>query len=125
VTGLEAAMSILRIVPNIQSSRFDESRAFYVDFLGLQVGMDMEWIVTFASAANPTAQISIIRPGDVVHPDLSIEVEDVDALYAKAMERGLQIVHPLVDEPWGVRRFFVVDPNGRVVNVMSHLHRNS
>jgi hypothetical protein len=26
----------------------------------------------------------------------------------------------LQDEEWGVRRFFVRDPNGRVVNVLSH-----
>ncbi len=25
------------------------------------------------------------------------------------------------EEPWGVRRFFVRDPDGKVVNVMSHL----
>jgi len=29
-------------------------------------------------------------------------------------------VYPLTDEPWGVRRFFVRDPNGVVLNVMSH-----
>jgi hypothetical protein len=26
----------------------------------------------------------------------------------------------LTDEPWGVRRFFVRDPNGVIVNVMEH-----
>jgi uncharacterized glyoxalase superfamily protein PhnB len=34
--------------------------------------------------------------------------------------RGAEIVHPLTDEEWGVRRFFVRDPNGRVVNVLGH-----
>jgi hypothetical protein len=29
-------------------------------------------------------------------------------------------VHPLTDEPWRVRRFFARDPNGVVVNVLSH-----
>jgi hypothetical protein len=29
-------------------------------------------------------------------------------------------VYPLTDEPWGVRRFFVRDPNGMIVNVVSH-----
>ena len=29
-------------------------------------------------------------------------------------------VYPLTDEPWGVRRFFTRDPNGVVVNVLSH-----
>jgi len=33
---------------------------------------------------------------------------------------GAQIVHPLTDEPWGVRRFFVRDPDGNIVNVLAH-----
>ena len=37
------------------------------------------------------------------------------------MAAGCEIVHPLTDEPWGVRRFFVRDPNGAVINVMRHL----
>ncbi|MGW4662207.1 VOC family protein [Streptosporangium sandarakinum] len=55
-----------------------------------------------------------------VIPDMSIEVDDVDAAYAAVRESGAEIVHPLRDEEWGVRRFFVRDPNGRVVNVLGH-----
>ena len=39
---------------------------------------------------------------------------------AEARRRGYEIVHPLTEEPWGVRRFFVRDPNGVVVNVVAH-----
>ena len=45
---------------------------------------------------------------------------EVDAAYAEARRRGYEIVHPLTDEPWGPRRFFVRDPNGVVVNVVGH-----
>jgi len=48
-------------------------------------------------------------------------VEDVDQVHKRAIERGLEIVYPLTDEPWGVQRFFVVDPNGTILNVLSHL----
>jgi catechol 2,3-dioxygenase-like lactoylglutathione lyase family enzyme len=116
-------MSVKRVVPNIASAQFDESRAFYADFLGFDVAMDMGWIVTFASPVNPTAQITLLAAGqdlDAPHPDLSLEVSDVDAVHAAAVARGLPIVYPLTDEPWGVRRFFVADPNGVVINVMSH-----
>jgi hypothetical protein len=51
---------------------------------------------------------------------MSIEVDDVDRVHALAIARNIKIVYPLVDEPWGVRRFFVVDPNGVVINVLSH-----
>ena len=115
-------MSIRRVVPDIESDHLDESRDFYVGVLGFGVAMDMRWIMTLVSPTNPTAQISIVRrDGSApVHPYLTVEVDDVDSVHAEAVGRGLQIVHPLTDETWGVRRFFVVDPNGLVLNVMSH-----
>jgi catechol 2,3-dioxygenase-like lactoylglutathione lyase family enzyme len=118
-------MRIRRVVPNVTSTRLEESRAFCVDLLGFHVAMDLGWIVTFASPTNPTAQISVIRDGgaSAVQPHVTAEVDDVDKVHAAAVERGCQIVHPLTDEPWGVRRFFVVDPNGLVLNVMSHRER--
>ncbi|HTE03276.1 MAG TPA: VOC family protein [bacterium] len=113
--------AIWRVVPNVKSTAFDESRKFYSDFLGFKVGMDMGWIVTFVSPNNPTAQISILQSGRAEgHPDLSVEVSDVDEMYSKAVAGGFKIVYPLTTESWGVRRFFVQDPNGVVLNVMSH-----
>lgn len=115
-------MTVRRVVSNIKSEHFDENRAFYAGFLGLAVAMDMGWILTFASSTNPTAQVTIVKR-DATAPldaDLSIEVTDVDAMYAQALRRGIEIVYPLTDEPWGMRRFFVRDPNGLVVNLASH-----
>jgi catechol 2,3-dioxygenase-like lactoylglutathione lyase family enzyme len=120
-------MSIRRVVPDITSDRLDETRDFYTSFLGFDVAMDMGWIVTFVSPANPTAQISVVQAGQASggHPSpaMTVEVADVDALHKLALTRGLDIVYPLTDEPWGVRRFFVRDPNGVVLNVMSHRER--
>jgi len=114
-------VEIRRVVPNITSDRLDQSRAFYVDLLGFEIAMDMGWIVTVASPTNPTAQISLIRQDTAtpIQAQISVELAGVDAVYA-AMQREAQIVYPLTDESWGVRRFFVVDPNGVVVNVVSH-----
>ena len=115
-------MSIRRIVPDIQSDRPDESRTFYVELLGFEVAMDMGWIMTLVCSTNPTAQISILGSDATapVVPQLTVEVADVDAVHAEAVRRRLEIVYPLSDESWGVRRFFVLDPNGVVLNVMSH-----
>jgi predicted enzyme related to lactoylglutathione lyase len=116
-------MSIRRVVPNIQTDRMEESRRFYTDFLGLDVAMDMGWIVTLVSPSNPTAQVSLLQGASATASgplSLSVEVADVDAMHAKAAASGIPIVYPLTDEPWGVRRFHVTDPNGVVINVMSH-----
>lgn len=115
-------MAIKRIVSNITSHQPDLCRDFYVKFLGLQVAMDMGWIATYVSPTNPAAQISIIRAEGTaaIQQTISVEVEDVDRAHADAVACGYQIVYPLTDEPWGVRRFWVEDPNGVVINVMSH-----
>jgi uncharacterized glyoxalase superfamily protein PhnB len=44
----------------------------------------------------------------------------VDGIHAEAVRRGAEIVYPLTDEAWGVRRFFVRDPNAIVLNIMCH-----
>src|SRR5271168_488413 len=99
-------MSIRRIVPNLQSGRMDESRKFYTEILGLKVAMDMGWIVTLVSPGNPTAQLSLLRGPALGTPQtqvtLSIEVEDVDAIHAKAIAGQIPIIYPLTTEPWGV-----------------------
>ncbi|MET7491330.1 VOC family protein [Streptomyces sp900116325] len=114
-------MAVRRVVPNIRSEAVPESRAFY-GLLGLEEVMNHGWIMTLASPSAPTAQLSFMtedRTAPVV-PDMSVEVDDVDAAYAVVRDSGAEILHPLQDEEWGVRRFFVRDPNGRVVNVLGH-----
>jgi len=116
-------MRIRRIVSDIKSEQLEESGRFYTQVIGLEQVMDLGWIVCFASPSNPTAQLQVISKDESasVRPDVSIEVEDVEAVHASAVGFGAEIVHPLSDEPWGVRRFFVRDPNGAVINVMQHL----
>ena len=95
---------------------------FYAEVLGLEVVMDLGWVVTYAAPDNRAAQISLMSEdaSAPVRPDASIEVDDVDAAHAAAQRLGCEIVHPLTDEPWGVRRFFVREPNGKVLNILSH-----
>ena len=115
-------MSIKRVVPDIMSEKMDESRKFYTEFLGFDLAMDMGWVLTFVSPANPTAQTTVVRKTEEAAPqaNISIEVDDVDGVHAKAVALGLPIVYPMTDEPWGVRRFFIADPNGVIINVLSH-----
>jgi uncharacterized glyoxalase superfamily protein PhnB len=114
-------MAVRRVVPNIRSTRLDDSAAFY-RLLGFEEVMNLGWIATLASPTVPGAQVSLMGADATapVVPDISVEVDDVDAAYAVVRESGAEIVHPLQDEEWGVRRFFVRDPNGRVVNVLGH-----
>lgn len=109
-------------MPDFEAQDPAASGEFYAEVLGFEVAMDMGWIVTFASPDNPAAQISLMREdaSASVIPDASVEVDDVDAAHAAAQRLGCEILHPLTDEPWGVRRFFVREPNGKVLNILSH-----
>jgi catechol 2,3-dioxygenase-like lactoylglutathione lyase family enzyme len=114
-------VTVRRIKPNILSERFDESRLFYKDVIGLEGGHGLDWILFFGTDKREV-QLSVMKL-DVkahVHPDVSIEVDDVDAVYERAHAAGSHIVYPLTDEEWGLRRFFVRDPNGAVINVTEH-----
>jgi catechol 2,3-dioxygenase-like lactoylglutathione lyase family enzyme len=109
-----------RAVPNIKSDRPVETREFFVDLLGFEVAMDLGWVMTVASPANRSAQVNIISNDDPSAPGISVEVPDVDAVHARALEQGFEIAYSLRDEDWGVRRFMLREPSGTLVNVVSH-----
>ena len=115
-------MSVRRIVPNLKAADPAKARAFYGALLGLDVVMDHGWLVTYASDEQMAPQISIASEGGsgTPVPDLSIEVDDVEDVYNRAKSAGYDIVYDLTREPWGVRRFFVRDPFGTVVNILVH-----
>ncbi|MEO6290883.1 MAG: VOC family protein [Ginsengibacter sp.] len=118
---------ILRIVPNIYSDEIEKSKEFYIDFLEMELVMDMKWVLTFASNENRSAQITILRNDKEESPKngaifLSIEVSDVDKLYEKAKLKNIDITYEITNEDWGVRRFFVKGPNGETINLLAHIN---
>jgi predicted enzyme related to lactoylglutathione lyase len=122
-------MNIIRIVPDITSTKMEESKSFYSDFIGLKLAMDMGWILTFVSESNPTAQINLLKSDEPVSGNsnfgISFEVSDIDVMYEKAKSGKYEITYPITNEPWGVRRFFVKDPNGVIVNLMTHIKNDA
>jgi predicted enzyme related to lactoylglutathione lyase len=119
------SVTVKRIVPDFRATEPAAGAEFYSDVLGLQPVMDLGWIVTYAAPADPNLQISVMSRDATapVQPDASIEVDDVEAAHAAAQRLGYEILHPLTDEPWGVRRFFVREPSGKVLNVLEHLRK--
>lgn len=119
-------MTVKRIVANIATPDPLAARAFYEDVLGLVIVMDHGWIVTFGTEPTETRpQVSMAREGGsgTPVPAISVEVDDVDAVYERARDGGFEVVYGMAEEPWGVRRFFVRDPVGTIVNVLQHLDR--
>lgn len=115
-------MIVKRITSNIAAKDLTEARRFYGDVLGLDVAMDLGWIITFTAPTQMAPQLSIASEGGsgTAVPDISIEVDELDEAEHRVRAAGFAIEYGPVDEPWGVRRFYVRDPLGRLVNILMH-----
>ncbi len=116
-------MKVKRIVANIDTRNMAAAEHFYKDLLGLDRLMDHGWLVTYGSQERMSVQISVASQGGsgTPTPDLSIEVDDVDAALERMKAAGLPIEYGPANEPWGVRRFYVRDPFGKLINILMHL----
>ncbi|KQR76428.1 glyoxalase [Burkholderia sp. Leaf177] len=115
-------MQVRRIVANISTQDVARAKPFYQDALGLDLLMDHGWIQTYGTNATMSVQLSVASEGGsgTAVPDLSIEVDDLDAAHERMTAAGFPIEYGPADEPWGVRRFYVRDPFGKLVNVLEH-----
>ena len=115
-------MTVLRIVPNVAVNDTDEAKEFYAAILGLEVLMDMGWIVTFGTQTEASTQISVMTQGgnETPVPDISIEVDDLESTLDRLRLAGHAPEYGPATEEWGVRRFFVRDPSGKLINILTH-----
>jgi catechol 2,3-dioxygenase-like lactoylglutathione lyase family enzyme len=115
-------MKVKRIVADIAVGDLTKAKQFYRDILGLELLMDLGWIATYGSRQTMAVQISFMTTGGsgAAIPDLSIEVDDLDAALARVRKAKVKIEYGPVDEAWGVRRFFVRDPFGKLINILEH-----
>ena len=116
-------MNVKRIVANIATEDVAAAKRFYGEALGLDMLMDMGWIATYGSGESMGVQLSVMSEGGsgTAVPDISVEVDDLKEAQARLSRAGFEPEYGPVDEPWGVRRFYVRDPFGRLVNVLAHL----
>lgn len=120
-------MIVKRIVTNLQAGNVADAKRFYCDVLELEVLMDQGWIMTLGGEHKSAVQINIATQGgsNTALPAVSMEVDDFDAVCNRMKQNGFEITYGPVDEPWGVRRFFVIDPFGHTINILAHLPVNS
>ncbi|WP_007024828.1 VOC family protein [Saccharomonospora iraqiensis] len=126
MTDLIDTASPVRLVCYADGQDLESSRAFYTEVLGLEVAME-EPVLGLISPTNRTAQVLVPPDGfEEPQPRFGVDLGDptaVEAAHDAALHRGLRVVYPLTDEPWGVRRFFVEDPSGTILNVLAHTGR--
>lgn len=116
-------MTVTRVMSVLSVANLDTAIEAYVRVTGMQVVMNHGWIAILASPVHPSAQLGLITKDATgpVNMTASIEVDDVDAAHAAAVAAGMEIVYERHEEDWGVRRFFLRDPDGNVINMLMHL----
>jgi len=115
-------MKVKRIVTNIAAATPSEAEKFYSAIFGLKVVMDHGWIRTYSSGEEMTTQVSVASEGGsgTAVPDLSIEVDNLEIALERVKNGNIEIEYGPVSEPWGVRRFYVREPFGKLINVLQH-----
>lgn len=115
-------MKVKRIIANITAADPSVVDGFYSEILGLDLAMDHGWIRTYAGSSPMTVQVSFASEGGsgTPVPDLSVEVDDLDEALLRIRKARIPVEYGPVREPWGVRRFHVRDPLGKLINVLQH-----
>lgn len=121
----------MNVNAGVITPKLAESKAFYTETLGFGVSFENEFYLLL-HAPGGEAAISFLLPD---HPSqqslfqpafsgtgmyLTIEVEDVDKLYAELQKKGTEITIALREEPWGDRHFAVTDPNGVGIDIVQY-----
>jgi catechol 2,3-dioxygenase-like lactoylglutathione lyase family enzyme len=104
----------------------DAAKAFYQNAFGLPIMYeDADSTVfnfgnTIINLLKTTAAHDLIEPA-VVAPresgsrlQLTITVDDVDAMCAELTARGVELLNGPIDRPWGIRTASFSDPGGHI-----------
>ena len=115
-------MRVTQSIADLHVVDLPAAKGFYTDYLGLaEEEFNLGWVARYTS---PETGASLqVMTSDATAPEdpvISVKVDDVEAAYNQARQRGYEIVHPLTTEGWGVIRFFVRAPDGNVLNVVQH-----
>jgi len=127
----EKTFSSMKLNAGIVTDKLAETKAFYIDLLDFGVTFENEFYLLIHTP-NHQAELGFLLPN---HPTqkplfqkpfvgqgmfLTIEVEDVDAVYKRMMDSQVKLEFAIRDEPWGDRHFAIVDPNGIGVDIVTY-----
>lgn len=113
----------MKLNAGIITTKLLESKKFYTEVLNFGVTFENEFYLLLHTP-NKESEISFVLPNHASQQPLfhkpfggqgiylTIEVEDVDSLYAELKKKGVEIKIELRNEDWGDRHFAITDPNG-------------
>ncbi len=122
-------MQVLDAYPVIVTDRLRECRDFYCRWFGFEVAFEADWFVWLRNEGDRPVALAFMHsdhPSSPPSPEpfagdgafITFQVADARAEYERLAADGLEFDLALTDEPWGQRRFGVVDPAGMWVDVV-------
>ena len=121
----------MKLNAGVLTDKLQESKEFYTKVLNFGVSFENNFYLLMHTPDH-TAELSFLLPDHPTqHPFfhraytgygmyLTIEIEDVDALYQKIKESGMEIKVEIRDEVWGDRHFAIEDPNGIGIDLVRY-----
>ena len=109
------------------------TKRFYQDVFGLPIAYedDNSAVFSFGSTMinllKSTEAVELIAPAAVASREagsrlqFTIQVEDVDAMCAELVKRGVELVNGPMDRPWGIRTACFSDPGGHIWEIAHDL----
>jgi lactoylglutathione lyase len=109
------------------------AKTFYQETFGLPVVYEdddsavFNFDDTLINLLKVSAAPELIAPGTVAGPQtgsrfqLTIGVDDVDAVCAELARRGVTLLNGPVDRPWGIRTASFTDPSGHIWEIAQDL----
>jgi catechol 2,3-dioxygenase-like lactoylglutathione lyase family enzyme len=116
--------------PVIGTTKLQEARDFYTRLLGFEATFEADWYVSLRRPGDPGYELALVDPAHPTIPAgygapaqgllLNLEVEDVDAEWARLIEgEGLHPVLAIRSEDFGQRHFIVADPSNVLIDIIT------
>ena len=114
----------MKIISLLRCNNLKEAVSFYTTVLDFSLKhpseSDDEWAIEIV---NNDAEIILASHDGTPRIAIYVQVDDVDALFNKYVDRGLIVpnnpespVHNSpIDQTWGLREFYVNDPSGNTL----------
>lgn len=121
----------MKLNSGIVTEKLLETKEFYTNQLGFGVTFENDFYILL-NTPNGESEISFLLPN---HPSqqslfqkpfqgngvyLTLEVDNVDEVYSRLIEKGVTIEIEIRDEPWGDRHFAIMDPNGVGIDIVTY-----
>jgi catechol 2,3-dioxygenase-like lactoylglutathione lyase family enzyme len=102
------------------------AKDFYREALGLQLAFEDDDSAVFKFKNTLINLLRTSAAGELIEPalvgtreagsrfQLTIDVDDVDAMCASLTSRGVKLLNGPIDRPWGVRTASFMDPAGHI-----------